>query len=126
KGRGFFLHFENFNMIATVFVNGVRCGWSKACSTEWKCDVTAGIRPGAVNDLAVVLKDCYYAIKDTEQGTRRYWNLPGAWLSNQGVGHRFDMPIGWDTRTGILEPVSLVAAGKAYTCDAFAKPAVRR
>jgi len=126
KGRGFFLHFENFNMIATVFVNGVRCGWSKACSTEWKCDVTAGIRPGTVNDLAIVFKDCYYAIKDAEKGTRHYWNLPHAWLHNQGVAHRFDMPIAWDTRTGILEPVSLVAAGKGYTTDVFAKPSVRK
>ena len=126
KGRSFLLDFENFNMIATVFVNGVRCGWSKACSTAWQCDVTAGVRCGSVNEIAVVFKDCYYAIRNGKRPTRHFWNLPHGWMSNQGVGHQFDMPIGWDTRTGILEPVTLVAAGAAYTGDVFAKPSVRK
>jgi len=128
KGRSFYLDFENFNMIATVFANGVNCGWSKACSTQWKCDVTKALKPGDVNELAVVFKDAYYAIcaPDRQYGTRQYWNLPPDMLHNQGVSMRMDMPMVWDHRTGILEPVSLVAAGQVYTDDVFAKPSLRR
>lgn len=127
-GRSVILEFQNFNMIAAVFVNGRRCGWSKAHSTEWSCDVTAAVRPGAINELAVVFKDAYYAIDEREHplGCRRYWNLPHDWLHNQGVSMKFDMPVAWDTRTGILEPVSVIVAGAVYTSDVFAKPSVQR
>ena len=39
-------------------------------------------------------------------------------------GQHLDMPTAWDTRTGILEPVTLVVAGPAYTTDVFCKPSV--
>lgn len=128
KGRSFYLDFENFNMIATVFVNGVNCGWSKTFSTQWKCDITKAVKPGYTNDFAVVLKDAYYAIHapDQQYGTRYYWNLPPDMLHNQGITMRMDMPIVWDHCTGILEPVSLVAAGGAYTDDIFVKTSVKK
>ncbi len=126
KGRGFFLDFQNFSMVATVFVNGQRCGWSKACSTSWQCDITPAVKAGEINALAVVFKDCYYAIQDTKDDTRHFFNLPHGFLGNQGVSMKFDMPICWDTRTGILDPVSLVVAGAAYASDVFAKPSVKR
>ena len=39
-------------------------------------------------------------------------------------GQHLDMPTAWDTRTGILEPLTLVVAGPAYTSDVFCKPSV--
>jgi len=129
KGRAAFLDFEYFNMVATVFVNGRACGSTRACSTSWQCDITAAMKPGEVNDVAIVIKDCYYAIKgDANEplGTRRNFNLPPDFLHNQGVSMRFDMPVCWDTRAGLLEPVTLVFCGQAYTSDVFVKTSVKK
>ncbi|HEY3319348.1 MAG TPA: glycoside hydrolase family 2 TIM barrel-domain containing protein [Planctomycetota bacterium] len=129
KDRGVFLDFEYFNMVASVFVNGKLCGWTRACSTGWQCDITPAIKAGEVNDLVVVIKDCYYAIKgdaNNPLGTRSNFNLPHDFLHNQGVSMRFDMPICWDTRAGLLEPVTLVLCGKTYVTDAFAKTSVKK
>ena len=129
-GRGFFLDFQNFNLAASVFVNGRFCGFSKAHSTAWECDITPAVKPGEINDLVVVFKDAYYGLStkysDTERetGPRRFWNLPRSTITHMSGGQHLDMPTAWDTRTGILEPVTLVVAGPAYTTDVFCKPSV--
>ena len=130
-GRGFFLDFQNFNLTASVFVNGRFCGFSKAHSTGWQCDVTPAVKPGEINDLIVVFKDAYYGLStkysndaEREVGPRRFWNLPRSMITHMSGGQHLDMPTAWDTRTGILEPVTLVAAGSVYTSDVFCKPSV--
>ena len=57
-------------------------------------------------------------------GPRRFWNLPRSMITHMSGGQHLDMPTAWDTRTGILEPVTLVVAGPAYTTDVFCKPSV--
>ncbi len=45
-GRGFFLDFQNFNLTASVFVNGRFCGFSKAHSTSLAVRHHAGRQAG--------------------------------------------------------------------------------
>ncbi len=130
-GRGFFLDLQNFNLTASVFVNGKYCGFSKAHSTSWQCDISSALQPGATNELVVVLKDAYYGLStkyadgdEQAMGPRRFWNLPRSMLSHMSAGQHLDMPTAWDTRTGILEPVSLVVTGPVYTTDVFCQSSV--
>ncbi len=132
-GRGFFLDFQDFNLTASVFVNGRFCDFSKAHSTSWQCDVSRAVQPGQKNELVVVFKDAYYGLStkyaqgvEKERGPRRFWNLPRSILSHMSGGQHLDMPTAWDTRTGILEPVTLVVSGPAYTTDVFCKPSVEK
>ena len=129
-GRSFQLAFQNVSMLTAVFVNGVRCGGDQVIGTPWTCDVTAGIKPGARNDLVVAIKDRYYAIESTDQplGVRNFFNLPDGMLANQGVSFRMDMPVvaNGEVRTGIIQPVSLVASGPVLSSDVFAKPSVTK
>ena len=123
-GRSFFLHFPSTNMIATVFVNGVQCGWNKAPLAAWDCDITKAVKPGAVNEVWVGIKDTYYAIATS---TRHSFNVPNGMLNtNQGVSMSFDMPVWNHTQNGILQSPSLVATGAAYTADVFAEPSVQK
>jgi len=124
EGRSFLLHFPSTNMVVTVFVNGRRCGWNKAPFAVWDCDITEAVRPGQVNEIWVGVKDTYYGLSSE---TRRMFNIPLDLLdNNQGVAHRFDMPVWHHSRNGILETPSLVVAGRAYVADVFAMPSVRR
>ena len=124
KGRSFFLHFPAVNMIATVFVNGTQCGWTKAPFAMWDCDVTQAIRPGEVNEIWVGIKDTYYGLASD---TRRGFNIPPSVMdSNQGVSMRLDFPVWHHRQNGILEMPTLVAAGPVYTGDVFAMPSVKK
>jgi beta-galactosidase len=129
KGRSFVLDFQNFSMIASVFVNGAPCGWSKDFYARWQCDVTKGIKPGVVNEICVVIKDRYYATRPPEGnplGVRHNFNLPGDMLRNQGVTMGLDMPMFGNELTGIFEPLTLVATGATYVEDVFAKPSLKK
>ena len=130
-GRGFFLDVQRSNLIASVFINGQFCGWTKTFHTAWQLDLTRAIRPGEVNELVICFKDAYYALNPTGDaraaalGNRRYWNIPRDYLvDNQGVCSHYDMPVAADPRTGILEPATLVVCGNVYTTDVFVKPSV--
>ena len=128
-GRGFMLDFESFSMIATVFVNGQRCGWSRNFYTGWQCDVSNAVKPGQVNDVVVVIKDRWYGIasdKDHPLGVRKDFCLPAGMMNNQGVTLGMDMPMSGNNATGLFRPLALVAAGKTYVNDVFAKPSVKR
>ncbi len=129
-GRSFQLAFQNVSMLTAVFVNGVRCGGDRVIGTPWTCDVTAGIKPGARNDVVVAIKDRYYAIESGDQpyGVRSFFNMPDGMLGNQSISFRMDMPVvaAGETRTGIIQPVSLVASGQVLTSAVFAKPAVSK
>lgn len=123
KGRGFFLDFQNFGMIATVFVNGKQAGWSKAHTTGWQCDITPQLIPGQVNEFAIVFKSVHYTFTDN---VRLHYNEPQDGMrSYSGAGHG-DMVIQSDVGCGILAPLSLIVTGSVYTSDVFAKPSVKR
>jgi hypothetical protein len=126
-GRSFHLDIQRFNTIATIFVNGRMCAWSKDHSTAWQADITAGIRPGQLNDIAVVMKDRYYSLnmQQDDLGWRRCWNIPNEFLStNQGTASHHELPVAADPQAGLTEPIALVAAGPVYVADAFVKTSV--
>lgn len=122
-GRSFFIRFPSVNMIATVFVNGTQCGWTRAPFALWDCDITKAVRPGEVNEIVVGIKDTYYALATD---TRRMFNTPRDLMQrNQGVTMRLDFPVWNHLQNGILETPTLIAAGAAYTADVFVRPSVR-
>ncbi|MBN8525952.1 MAG: hypothetical protein J0M02_11505 [Planctomycetes bacterium] len=129
-GRSFRLEFQRFNTIASVFVNGVACGWSKDHSTAWQVDVSKAVKPGQINEIVVAVKDRYYSLNAArDRGSKRGWlglrNTPNGFLSdNQGVCAMHDLPVAADSTVGFAEPVTLVAAGSAYVADAFVKTSV--
>lgn len=124
QDSSYFLHFPSTNMVATVFVNGKLCGWNKAPFAAWDCDITEAVKPGEINEIWVGIKDTYYGLTGE---TRAMFNLPPTLLDeNQGVAHKFDMPVWHHRRNGILEPPTLVTTGLAYTADVFAIPSVSK
>jgi hypothetical protein len=130
-GRSFRLELQRFNTIATVFVNGIACGWSKDHSTAWQVDISTAVKPGQINEIAVVIKDRYYSLDAArDRGNKRGWisyrNLPNGFLSdNQGSCALHDLAVAADPTVGFTEPVTLVAAGPAYVADAFVKTSVK-
>ncbi|HAT11679.1 MAG TPA: hypothetical protein DCS97_14050 [Planctomycetes bacterium] len=129
-GRSFSLDLERFTAIATIFVNGVQVGHSTNHSTGWVLDVSRAVKPGQVNEIAVVIKDRYYALAP-DAGNPRGWfafrNLPGGFLTdNQGVCSHYELPIAAEAQTGLTELVTLSAVGPAYVADAFVKTSVQQ
>lgn len=126
-GKSFILDFQRFNTIASVIVNGQYCGFSKAHSTAWQLDITKAVKPGAVNEIAVVFKDRYYAQNTgtDKGGWRGCWNIPADFLSgNQGTCGRYELAVAADPSAGLTEPVTLIAAGPVYAADVFVKTSV--
>lgn len=130
SGRGFKLHFSGTNWIISVFVNGQLAGTHKGVWVPWDLDITPHVRPGQTNELAVVVKGTYYAFDpestsgksihavrnrplDRKKWTR--WVAP-IYPSTKGDGDGYIY--------GIVNPVSLVCTGSAYTEDVFVKPSV--
>ena len=59
------------SMIASVFVNGQKCGDTKAPFAVWDCDITKAVKPGGDNEVWVGIKDWFYAIPlDQRRGWR--------------------------------------------------------
>ena len=44
------------------------------------------------------------------------FNMPMGFFQFQGASNRFDFAVWGHMQNGIIEPVSLVAAGNVYTC----------
>ena len=129
-GHSFQLDFDAFSMIATVFVNGQKCGFSRAFYTDWLCDVTSAIKPGQANDIVVVIKDMWYAQSTYGKdplGVRKGFNMPPGFIAGQqGVTMTFDMPMFGNNLAGIFRPVALVTDGSVYASDVFAKTSVKK
>ncbi len=128
QARGFKLHFSGTNWLVSVFVNGELAGTHKGVWIPWDMDISSYLRPGQINELALAIKGPWYAIdyKNYKGGdlTRRR-NIP--FDSTRGV--RWVAPIYPSTKGdgdgrhyGIVNPVTLVAVGKAYTEDVFVQP----
>ncbi|MGA2064809.1 MAG: glycoside hydrolase family 2 TIM barrel-domain containing protein [Thermoguttaceae bacterium] len=119
-GRAFFLHFGSTSLIASVIANGQLCGSSAAPFAIWDCDVTRALQPGKTNEILVAVKDAYYAATRP----RELFNLPMSFFNYQGASMRFDFAVWSHMQNGIVEPVSLVAAGSVYASDVFAIPSL--
>jgi hypothetical protein len=132
-GRGFYLHFSGTNWLASVFVNGELAGTHRGVWIPWDLDVSRHIRPGQVNELAIAIKGPYYAVdvgnygevKDLDRHRNRprsrqdwvFWIEP-IYPSTKGDGDGVDY--------GIVNPITLVSVGNAYTEDVFVKSSVAR
>jgi len=125
-GRSFVLHFPSLSMLATVFVNGHFCGFDNTPFAAWDCDISNAVLPGQVNEIAVGIKDWYYALPDNgavEGATIKY--IPTDWVTKFGPAN-FTYPIWNHTQTGILATPSVVVGGRIYTSDVFCQPSVQK
>jgi len=126
-GRSFHILFPQNNLNTTVYVNGVYCGFNKNCFAEFAIDVTKGLKPGAVNEICVGIRDPYYGYATSPKNPmrlRKAFNYP---LSITGRGFQdLAYPVWNHFESGILlEPV-FVMAGPAYVADVFPQPSVAR
>jgi len=137
EGRGISLDFEQFNMIASVFVNGEFVAWSKTHDAPWELDLTNHIQPGAINEIAVVIKSHYYAVNRNRAnqvekngvGLRAVFGLPASAYSSSSMGPTVDFPVSAPKSdgdaAGITDHVKLVVSGgKPYVEDVFVKPSL--
>ena len=122
-GHAFYLHVPSQNMIATVFVNGRQCGWTKNPYAAWDCDVTSALKPGQVNELWVGIKDAFYGLADTSNLKHPQYLPFDFWHYN--ATNQLDMPVLGHFDNGLLHAPTLIVAGKAYTSDVFAIPSVK-
>ena len=121
--HSFILHIPSESMIATVFVNGQQCGWTKNCFAVWDCDVTKAIKPGQVNEVWVAFKDLFYGLADPDDVKHPKYVPFSFWSFGPS---KLDMPVLYRTQAGFpFDAPSLVAAGKAYTADVFPKSSVQ-
>ncbi len=133
RGRGFKLHFSGTNWIVSVFVNGKLAGEHRGVWVPWDLDVSGLIEPGKVNEIAVAVKGTYYAFDAKSMGKDQTLEK----LKNRPLGRkdwtRWIAPIYPSTKGdgdgyayGIVNPVTLVSTGDAYTEDVFIKPSVEK
>ena len=128
EGRGFKLHFSGTNWIVSVFVDGKLAGSHRGVWVPWDLDVSDVITPGKVNEIAVAVKGPYYAIDlaNTGEGAlEQARNRPRSrlrwtrWIAPIDPSTKGD---GNGVEYGIVNPVTLVSVGNAYTEDLFIKP----
>ena len=127
KSAAYVLDFECLNLIQTLFVNGKRIGDFDTVKSRWQVDVTSAIKPGARNEILLVVKDTFYALAPDDQGVsmRRSQYYPREMMDSvQGITNRFDYPVGFGhQQTGILDTASLIATETpVYVADTFVKP----
>ncbi len=136
-GRGVSLDFEQFNMIASVFVNGEFVAWNKNHDAPWELDITNHVKPGETNEIAVAVKSRYYAINRNranavEQygvGLRGVFGMPGDALNKSALGPAVDFPVSAPKSDGDAAGITdyvkvVVSGGKPYVEDVFAKPSL--
>jgi hypothetical protein len=119
-----YLHFPSLSMTATVYVNGIQCGFDDTPLANWDCDITRAAQPGKTNELVIGIKDWYYALPDlgaVEGGHLTY--EPTGWVTKYGPA-KFTFPVWNHPESGIIQAPSLVVAGAVYTSDVFARASV--
>ena len=123
-GHSFVFHVPAENMIATVFVNGQSCGFTRDNYAVWDCDITKAIKPGKVNEIWVALKDSFYGLADAANVKHPQY-VPFSFWHNRCT-EALDMPVLGKMETGFVttEP-ALVVGGGVYTSDVFAIPSVK-
>ena len=123
-GRSFVLHVPGENLIATVFVNGQQCGYTKDLLSIWDCDVTSALKPGQTNEICVAFKDVFYGLSNPENAKHLHYVPYDFWHFN--LTNNLDVPALGHYVTGfVLAAPQLIVGGNAYTSDVFAKPSVQ-
>jgi len=122
-GKSFVLRFPCNNMITTVFVNGVYCGFTRAPFAAWDCDITRAVTPGQSNDIRVGIKDTYYARPDLDP--KFMYLIPTEHWDAQWTTEHFDFPVAGRSASGMLKAPALIVSGPAYASDVFAIPSVK-
>jgi len=132
RGRGFKLHFSGTNWIVSVFVNGELAGTHRGVWVPWDLDVSKYIRPGDTNEIAVAVKGTYYAMDEKALGNQTLMAMRNRPLDRK-KWTRWVAPIYPSTKGdgdgyvyGIVNPVTLVSTGNAYTEDVFIRPSVEK
>ncbi|MGD2175037.1 MAG: hypothetical protein PVJ27_06505, partial [Candidatus Brocadiaceae bacterium] len=128
-GRGFKLHFSGTNWLVSVFVNGELAGTHKGVWIPWDMDISKHVRAGETNTIVLAIKGPWYAIDYRQykggtalmqQRNRPIDNVRGArWVAPIYPSTKGD---GDGRQYGIVNPVTLVAVGDAYTEDVFVQP----
>ena len=126
-GRSFFLTFPQNNLNTTVYVNGVYCGFDKNPLARVQIDVSKGIKPGAINEICVGVRDAWYGRSrdpNNPMKLRRTFNLPEKFF-HDGF-QELAYPIWNQSQSGILQTPTLTAAGGVYASDVFVKTSVEK
>ena len=132
--RGLLLDIQRFSTIASVFVNGQHCGWSKNAWTVWQCDLSPALQPG-VNELCIVIRDSNYSNAAPRVGGRDEAECQRTWELFDAIGHRLwwasprcfgrnrvrDLTTDRDKRSGLLSKTSLISMGRANVADVFTR-----
>ena len=129
SGKSFLLDLREINFIATLFVNGHKAGDFDTVLGFWKPDITALIEPGKSNEIVLVMKDIFYALRPTNDGdsVRTNYYLPMSIVNNnQGTTNRFDYPVRGAEETGILEGASLIAKDPVNIADVGVRTSVTK
>lgn len=127
QGRRLLLDCAEANLMISVLVNGRYVGFSDAVASGFTFDLSDAVQYGADNELAVVVKDAYYAIEPNEEkpDSHHWFNIPLEMMSdNQGVTMRMDYPTRNTVGNGLLDRVRLIAAGPAVIEDVYLRPSV--
>ncbi|MBN2508584.1 MAG: hypothetical protein JXQ71_18060 [Verrucomicrobia bacterium] len=128
KGRRLLLDGAEANLMISVLVNGRFVGFSDAVASGFTFDVSDAVQYGAENELAVVVKDAYYALEPNEEkpDSHFWFNIPlDLMRDNQGVTMRMDYPTRNTLGNGLLDRVRLLAAGPAVIEDVYFRPSVQ-
>ena len=126
-GRSFQITFPQNNLITTVYVNGVLCGWNKNPFAKFTIDVTKGVKPGETNEIMVGIKDAYYGYSASPTNPlklRKMFNMP---LDFTKHGFQdFAYPVWNGMQSGILNTPVFTASGGVHVADVFCKPSVAK
>ena len=117
-GRRVFVRFVSVNAYAHVYMNGKSVGTHLGHGAPFEFDVTAAVKPGAVNELAVFVDD-YSRLAPRRVLPGMYFHKAGG--PRIGGGHR-----GNGTNVGIPGDVFLICRPAMRVADVFVMTSVRR
>lgn len=120
QGERFDMVFEGLDTLADIYLNGQRVGSAQNMFTPYRFDVTAHLRRGEENVLAI----CFHSVvlEAEKKDVSRYWSAfykPRVWL------RKAQMNWGWDwgprfVTVGVWRPVRLEAHTTARIAHLFA------
>lgn len=120
RGERFDLVFEGLDTLADIYLNGEKVGSAQNMFTPYRFDVTAHLRQGEENVLAI----CFHSVvlEAEKRDVSRYWSVfykPRAWV------RKAQMNWGWDwgprlVTVGVWRPVRLEEHTTARIAHLFA------
>lgn len=120
RGERFDLVFEGLDTLADIYLNGEKVGSAQNMFTPYRFDVTAHLRQGEENVLAI----CFHSVvlEAEKRDVSRYWSVfykPRVWV------RKAQMNWGWDwgprlVTVGVWRPVRLEEQTTARIAHLFA------